>query len=152
MSLEFQSMDHVDLPEGVPEGDSQQVMLDMQKEINAFIYPIVFKNLRLHLTLGSERLIPTNSEEMTPDEIETLTKEYLLAIMRECAETLDMINSKPWKNSRNEINPREIMFELIDIHKFLNSLYDIWGMTKEDILKYYIGKHQEVMRRIKNGY
>lgn len=150
--MEFQNMKHVELPELLPTGDSTEIMLEMQKQINKQIYPIVFKNLRLNSNLSKERSIPETAKEFAPEEIEEFTKEYLVAIIRESAETLDMINSKPWKISRKSIDPREIMFELIDIHKFLNSLYDIWGMTKEDILKYYIGKHNEVQRRIDNGY
>lgn len=143
--MEFQNMQHVELPDEVPEIDGLVLMLDLQAKINQSIYPIVMQNLNMPY--------PTNNmQDITLAEKETLTKEYLLAIIRECAETLDMLNSKPWKETKKKIDLREIKFEFIDIHKFLNSLYDIWGMDRTEVLRYYVAKHKEVQRRVDDGY
>ena len=141
----MQNMNHIELPKEVPAEDGLKQMLDLQKKINSEIYPIVLKNLRI-------TSVVTPKDELILKYKEELTKEYLLAIIRECAETLDMINSKPWKNTTFVADVREVKFEFIDIQKFLNSIYDIWKMDREEILKFYIAKHQEVKRRVDSGY
>ena len=63
-----------------------------------------------------------------------------------------MINSKPWKRTQKEVNVKELKFEMIDMQHFLNSLYDIWGMDRDEVLKYYIAKNEENCDRVRRGY
>lgn len=144
--MEFQSMKHLEIvpPERFPQGDSLILMIRLQRELNAKIYPIVMKNLRLQSLCEPESFTMFVKEEMT--------KEYLLAIIRECTEALDMINSKSWKQTKKDVNIRELKFEFIDIQFFTNCLYDIWMMNKNEVLGIFLAKYQENLERNKNGY
>ena len=149
MSLEFQSMKnlHVVQPNQLPKCDALEKMLELQKSLNANVYPKVMNNIG----------IPSNKEDvpslMTLECIkDKLSKEYLLAIIRECCEALDQLNSKAWKDTKKKIDVLELKFELIDSQFFLNSLYDIWDMTRDEVLGFYLAKHKENIRRHENGY
>lgn len=144
--MENQSMKHLELPEheDLPVNDSLKFMLKEQNWLNQRIYPVVLKNLRLQSLPQPENFTTLVKEEMS--------KEYLVAIMRECAEALDMINSKAWKKTRNYIDSREFKFELIDIQHFLLSLYDIWGMNRDEVMRYYMAKNKENHARVERNY
>lgn len=143
--MEFQSMKDLKIlpPSKIPLEDGLGMMLKLQSKLNKDIYPKIQKNLRIKR--------PTNSEEYNLWR-EKMTKEYLLAIIRECVEALDMLNSKPWKETRKEVNVRELKFEIIDIQHFVNSLYDIWRMDREEVLGIFLAKYEENQRRVKDGY
>ena len=108
-------------------------MLEKQKEINDYIIP------------GIWNYVPAERRN-------DLSKEYGLALMMECAEFIDQLSWKFWKKTKNKLDIEEIKFELIDIQHFLNCLYLIWGMGKEDIFAYYMAKANENIKRQKGNY
>jgi len=144
--MEFQSMEHLKLPERheVPPGDALEIMLQMQKNLNQKVYPKVLKNLGAHSSSPLDVSLTFYKEE--------LTKEYLLAIIRECCEALDMINSKPWRDTIKPVNEVELKYEFIDLQHFMLTLYELWGMDKFTILRYYIAKNNENRKRVQDGY
>lgn len=148
--MELQSMKHLKLKENfqLPSGDALETMLRLQKEVNKRIYPIVLMNIGM----GEERDIPNSAERFSFQDKEALLKEYLLATIRECAEALDLINSKPWKKTKKDVDLEEFKFEIIDIQHFVNSIYDILQMNRNDVLRYYIAKNEENNRRVNDGY
>ena len=148
--MELQSMKHLKIipPEELPLEDGLQLMIRLQKELNQKIYPIVIANT-LHCDLSTKEV---DINQCSAETIEALTKEYLLAIIRECAEALDMINSKPWRKTRKKIDVLELKYEMIDIQHFVNSLYDIWQMDRNEVLGIFLAKYKENQRRHENGY
>lgn len=147
--MEVQKMSHLQIikPGDLPLEDGLQLMIRLQAELNTKVYPKAFKNLRLRDLLPGSTPV-----QFTLEEREVLTKEYLLAIIRECSEALDMINSKFWKDTRKEVDIRELKFEFIDTQHFINSLYDIWQMDKNEVLGIFLAKYKENVRRHENGY
>lgn len=144
MSVKFQSMKHLKIS-APPKGDGLEIMLNKQKEINSRIYENVLNKIGYkdsHYDLIG----------FSDDEKESLSKEYLLAIMRECVEALDLINSKPWKQSKIEVDEVEFKYELIDIQHFINTLYDVWGMDRNEVLSFYISKNKENHARVSRKY
>lgn len=148
--MEYQSMEHVELPEEITSQDSLKFMLDIQKELNRKIYPIILDNLRLNKMLTFYG--PNDAKYFTDQQKEEITKEYLVAIIREASEALDMINSKAWKAVKKDVNLRELKFEFIDLQHFINCIYDVWSMDREEILKFYVAKNKENIRRYTEGY
>lgn len=144
--MENQSMKHLELPDAAstPAGCGLKYMMDNQKELNERIYPIVLANLR--------RDDHVNTKVAVILERDALTKEYLLAIIRECAEALDMLNSKPWKKTQKEIDVNELKFEFIDIQHFVCSLYDVWTMSRDEVMQYYMAKNKENHNRVERNY
>ena len=149
--MEFQKMKDLRIvpPEELPRTCGLSTMLEKQKELNESIYPIVLKNLRLS---NLEELENYSIEEIISKHKESLTKEYLLAIIREACEALDMINSKSWKTTKKEVDEIELKYEIIDVQHFVNSLYDIWKMDRNEIMGIFMAKYQENKRRVENGY
>ena len=133
--MEKQSMKHLKLSDNLPEGDALDIMLRTQLDIN-------------------KRILSqwANLDKLSEPERENLTKEYSLALIREVAELLDQINSKFWKKTRKPIDIEEVKYEIIDIQHFLNSLYLIWGMERDDVLKHFLAKAQENFARTERGY
>lgn len=142
--MKFQPMSHLKivLPKDFPKEDGLQLMLRLQRELNETIYPIVLKNIGAKGT----------TRDYVYSYKQELTKEYLLAIIRECCEALDMINSKPWKRTPIAVNQKELKFEFIDIQHFILSLYDIWHMDKNEVIGIFLAKYKENKERVKNGY
>ena len=145
--MEFQKMSHLKIipPEDLPLEDGLQLMLRLQKELNAKVYPKAIRNLRINS-------LQNTPEDFTLETKEIMTKEYLLAVMRECAEAMDLINSKFWKDTHKEVDIVELKYEMIDILHFVLSLFDIWSMDKNEVLGIFISKYKENVRRHENGY
>lgn len=145
--MEFQSMKDLKIvkPEDLPIEDALQLMIRLQAELNIKVYPKAIRNLKLNA-------MQNNPSDFTLESKEVLTKEYLLAIIRECCEALDMLNSKFWKDTRKDVDISELKYEFIDIQHFVNSLYDIWQMDKNEVLGIFLAKYKENIRRHENGY
>lgn len=151
--MEFQSMAKLKILKDLPKEDALDLMIRLQKELNATIYPTVLKNLNVKKYIETDEAILGKSDEEVREETkELMTKEYLLAIIRECCEALDMINSKAWRKTIKKVDIRELKFEFIDLQHFINSLYDIWGMDRDEVLGIFMAKYKENQRRHENGY
>lgn len=125
-----QSMSHL-TPTEIDEGcDQLHRMLELQREFN-------------------KRFL--DESKLTLEDKQEWTKRLLLAMFNEMAELQDQINWKWWKKPV-PVNEHEIMFELIDIQMFLNSLYQIWGMDYKMVASYFEAKMQENHNRQKRGY
>lgn len=156
--MEFQSMKHLPLvpPENFPKTadglkyeDGLEILLKEQYLLNRKIYPLALKNLHLDEHLLIDGL---GHVKFTDEQKEAMTKEYLLAIIRECCEALDMINSKFWKQTRKDVDVTELKYEFIDIQHFVNSLYDIWQMDRNEVLGIFLAKVKENHERNKKKY
>ena len=147
--MKLQSMKHLKKidPDNFPAGDKLENMLRLQKELNQSVYPKVMNNLGI---LSSDEEVEWL---MSHEEVrEKLSKEYLLAIIREACEALDLLNSKAWKDKKHPIDLHEFKYELIDKQHFLNSLYDIWEMSADEVFGIFMSKYRENVRRHKDGY
>lgn len=89
---------------------------------------------------------PTEFAERT-----ALTKEIVLHLISECDELLRKSGSwQPHRNIRHRRvmeNRPAIAYELTDIHKYLISLYQIWGFTPDDMREYWAKKDMIVRQR-----
>lgn len=83
---------------------------------------------------------------------EYFTKEYVTAIEDECAELRSWINWKTWKKDRKVVNIEEVKYEIIDILHFWVNLCLIWGITPEDVYRYYMNKKKQNVVRQETGY
>lgn len=150
--MQFQSMKDLQIipPQDLPQEDGLALILRLQHELNAKIYPIVMKNIGCGEDRESE--IPNDPKQFLFSDREAMSKEYLLAIIREACEALDLLNSKAWKQTKHEVDIRELKFEFIDIQHFINSLYDIWRMDRDEVLGIFLAKCKENHVRNQNKY
>lgn len=77
---------------------------------------------------------------------QSLTKDYLLLLIKEATEVLDEINYKPQKKQK-EVDKDKIREELIDIQKFLFNLMLIWNMSPASFIEIFDKKSTIVEQR-----
>lgn len=90
-------------------------------------------------------------DNLTLEEKQKWTKEYVVCMLDELSEVLGWINWKHWKKEK-PVNELEIKYELIDLLHFLIDTMLVWNMTAEDIFSMYRAKNWENHRRQNEGY
>lgn len=129
--MEKQTMSHLKLPTVSSDDDALYEMMQIQRVINSRFY---------------------DNSKLGPNEKEKFLKEYCLAITAESMELLDLINWKIWKQTKKEVEWQEVKYEAIDMLHFVLSLFDVLGMSKEDVHAYYLAKANENLNRQNRGY
>lgn len=83
-------------------------------------------------------------EEHAPQSltVQRQTMEMLHAITCEIGEISDEINWKPWKSQRKDVDLDALYTELMDVVHFILEICLMWGMTADDIFKFYEAKNQ----------
>lgn len=122
---------------------------------------------RLEDIVNLQRMILTKfhplPHNMTTEEKEKATAEYLQAIVAEVGEILNgdditgvkgkgAIRWKSWKKNNQPPDPDYIKTELIDILHFTLEMLLIWGADADEIHKRYVSKNQENLARYNSGY
>lgn len=101
--------------------------------------------------------------DMTIEEKEKATLEYLTAIVAEVGEILNgddikgikgqgAIRWKSWKKNVKPADPEYVKTELIDILHFTLETLLIWGCDAEEIHRRYVDKNQENLARYDANY
>lgn len=129
---DFQPCSHLDTNMAIPPGDALQFLLEQQYDLITTYY------------------MP-RPEDLTIDQKLYWTQDLIMALYSEISELQDQTPWKWWKK-KYEFNEKELKFEIIDILKFLLTIMLVWEMDKDEILKFYMAKFQENVRRQENGY
>ncbi len=91
-------------------------------------------------------------KNLTLEEKEKWTKEFILCCSNELNEILDWINWKHWKTNKKKVNIIEVKYEIIDLLHFVLSLMLVWDMDEKEIFDLYFTKNKENFERQKKGY
>lgn len=102
-------------------------------------------------------------KNMTLEEREKQTQQFLLAIIAEVGEILngDDINGikgqgairwKSWKTQQTPADSDYVKTELCDILHFVLELMLIWGCDADEIYNRYMNKNKENIKRYDSGY
>lgn len=94
------------------------------------------------------RLFRPDGPPTTYEHRIALTKEFVLHLHSECASLLDAVGSwKPHRHQPTRENRAHVLIELSDIHKYVLSLYQIWGFTPEEAVQGFCEKSMVVRQR-----
>ena len=110
------------------------------------------KNSAVDLIYGRPSFVPVGIVNASMREREYFTKENVVYIIDECTEILGWINWKPWKRTRKDVNIEEVKFEIIDVLHFWVNLCLIWGITPDDVYRYYFHKQKINIKRQDDKY
>lgn len=77
------------------------------------------------------------------------TKEYVLALLKECSEVLDNINWKTHRKDDHDVIESNIIEELVDVQKYLVNIVQLWGYSSEDFYNEFVRKSDVVESRWK---
>ena len=89
--------------------------------------------------------------ELTLEEKQKWTKEFILCCMDELSEVLNQVNWKHWREPV-PIDEVEVKYELVDLLHFLISMMLIWDMDAHEVYTMYLAKNKENHDRQKRGY
>jgi len=102
-----------------------------------------------------QKKIGNDLGNLTFEDREKWTKEFVLAMHAELTEVLDWINWKHWKKTRVKYDAQrinEIQMEIIDLFHFLLNLCQIWGVSPIMFEALFLEKHKINMERQEKGY
>lgn len=74
------------------------------------------------------------------------SEKYLLGIVSEVNSVLDELNWKRHRASHGPPNMYNLATELADVTKYVMSLWEVWGYTEEDMLR-FVGMKSEALAR-----
>jgi dimeric dUTPase (all-alpha-NTP-PPase superfamily) len=89
--------------------------------------------------------------ELTLDEKQKWTKEFVLCCLDELSEILNQQNWKHWKKPE-PVDEIEMKYELIDLLHFLISMMLVWEMDANEVYSMYLAKNKENNLRQRRGY
>lgn len=121
--------------QGITRTDSLDVMLGMQK--------------RLEHIVAENRNVKTLSPDGEIDD--TIISKCCTAIVHEAKELQDLTNWNPASKPKT-FDVQKAREELIDIFHFALHIAVEMNMTAEDLLKEYVYKWKENVRRMKTNY
>jgi len=87
-------------------------------------------------------------DNMTTEEKEAYTKDFVLYLLEETHELLRETNFKTYKKSRKPVDINKISEELIDVGAFLFDICLAWGLTAEDFHKKFLEKSKKNLSRV----
>lgn len=88
-----------------------------------------------------------NFDNLTLEKKQEYTKEYVLHLLSEANSLLETINWKMHHKKDVEVSRSDLVFETIDVWKYLLSIILIWDITPEEFLEAYYEKSQLVEQR-----
>lgn len=89
---------------------------------------------------------------LTIQEKERWTKEFIVCCMDEMSEILNWTSWKHWKQASYPVNEIELKYEIIDLWHFVMSLMLVWEMDAKEIYSMYLAKNRENHNRQMKGY
>lgn len=109
-------------------------LFELQKELNVRVLP------------DYQRLITDSTEQEKSEWIQ----KYCLALQQEVAELIDCFSWKWWK--KQEVDIQNARVEAIDIFHFLISIFQILGMSAQEVFDIYLAKSKLNHDRQDKGY
>lgn len=101
------------------------------------------------------RRFKCNIENLSIEEIEKWSKEFILAMHAELSELLEWQHWKHWKINKVKYDDeriKEIHLEIIDIFCFLVDLSLVWGLDPSKFISLYKCKSDINIERQNNNY
>jgi len=71
---------------------------------------------------------------MSFEDKEKHTKDYILALLDECHEVLRETNWKHWKTTKKPVNIDKVKEEIIDVFIFLIDLCIVWDIDDKELI------------------
>lgn len=90
-----------------------------------------------------------NFDNLTDEERQRQTKEYILHLFSETDEILREINWKMHRKKDIAVNKQNLTEELIDVFKYWCSILQLWDITPEEFVKEFHRKSSVVEQRYK---
>ena len=94
----------------------------------------------------------TDFDNMTDDERDIATKEYVMCIIEECIELLRCIKHKHWRKNEKSKGIKSIKEELADITAFFINLALTHNVDAEELAHNHLDKVKTNWERIRSGY
>ena len=69
-----------------------------------------------------------NSEDMSGEEREEMTKSLALALHAEVSELISAVNFKDHRQIRNDADPSKILYEAVDVFRYLLAILNLWNI------------------------
>lgn len=98
-------------------------------------------------TAATQRLM-YNVETLNIPQREAWTKEYVLQAQVELAEVLGCINWKHHVIDRKAIDYSDLLYELVDVQKFLCNLFHVWRFTAQEVDDAWAIKTNKVLKKL----
>ena len=91
-------------------------------------------------------------EELSVQERERLTQEFALALHSEVSSIVREINFKSHEQKRKQIVENSILFEAVDVFRYLLAILNLWGFTAEDFSQAFDDKENYLqIKYVKNA-
>ena len=91
-------------------------------------------------------------EELSVQERERLTQEFALALHSEVSAIIREINFKSHEQKRKQIVENSILFEAVDVFRYLLAILNLWGFTAEDFSQAFDDKENYLqIKYVKNA-
>ena len=91
-------------------------------------------------------------EELSVQERERLTQEFALALHSEVSAIIREINFKSHEQKRKQIVENSILFEAVDVFRYLLAILNLWGFTAEDFSQAFDDKESYLqIKYVKNA-
>ena len=91
-------------------------------------------------------------EELSVQERERLTQEFALALHSEVSAIIREINFKSHEQKRKQIVENSILFEAVDVFRYLLAILNLWGFSAEDFSQAFDDKENYLqIKYVKNA-
>ena len=91
-------------------------------------------------------------EELSVQERERLTQEFALALHSEVSAIVREINFKSHEQKRKQIVENSILFEAVDVFRYLLAILNLWGFSAEDFSQAFDDKENYLqIKYVKNA-
>jgi len=81
-----------------------------------------------------------NSNELTDLEKEEVTKSLTLALHSEVSDLISAINFKDHRQSRSQIDKEKILYESIDVFRYLTAILNLWDINADQFTSAFADK------------
>ncbi len=72
-----------------------------------------------------------DSEELTQQEKEEITKSFVLALHSEASDLISAVNFKDHRKVKNPVNRNQILYESVDIVRYVLAILNLWDFNAE---------------------
>tara|TARA_R110000803_G_scaffold25416_1_gene60756 strand:+ start:9744 stop:10709 length:966 start_codon:yes stop_codon:yes gene_type:complete len=91
-------------------------------------------------------------DKISSKEKESLTQEYALALHAEVSSLVSEINFKSHEQNRKQVVENSILFEGVDVFRYLLAILNLWGFSAEDFAQAFDDKENYLqVKYVKNA-
>ena len=81
-----------------------------------------------------------NLQKLEKSEKEEITKSFCLAVHAEVSELVSSLNYKQHKDEDKEIKIEKILFESVDVLRYVLAILNLWNISSEDFVSAFSDK------------